>query len=117
MSHFDWDEMIQFSDEVARQLDLDPQGQDDLRESMRQAQRGEGRVLRTKEDGGRFLIAQHRGYILALEDVIKDIDQLRAVTHDEEKNIFLYKIQNKVLNSWVSARESLDRLNKIEETT
>jgi hypothetical protein len=57
------------------------------------------------------------GLVMALENVIKSIDQLRAVTPDEESNLSLFKIQNQVLNSWLNARKTLDHLNKIKKET
>lgn len=57
-----------------------------------------------------------KGYILALEDVIKDLEvQLLDFRGHEEGASVLETAQGKVQQSLTTARETLDQLNKIKE--
>lgn len=67
------------------------------------------------EGNYKHLIAFDRGYILALEDVIRDVDLLRAGTSGEEQNLLLLQVQNKILTSWNSAQRTLAKLLDQEE--
>lgn len=51
-------------------------------------------------------IAYVRGYILALEDIVKDIDKVRAATLDEGQNLLLFMVQNGVLATWDEAKKT-----------
>ena len=59
-------------------------------------------------------LAYVRGYRLALEDVIRDIDELRAQTPQEDLNLILFRAQNKVLYTLESANLTIKILERME---
>jgi hypothetical protein len=59
-------------------------------------------------------LAYVRGYRLALEDVIRDLDELRAQTPQEDLNLILFRAQNKVLHILNSTDRTIKTLERME---
>lgn len=107
MSHYDWDGLIRAQDEITGFLSrvMSPEEQDDLRESQR------GRVLASKADAVRLTIAQTNGYIMALEDMLKD---LSLMSYDQYT---LDRVREIVTRSLIKAQETLGTLLGLQEET
>lgn len=99
MSHFDWDV---------------------LRESLDQVRRGEGRVLRTMDEAIRITVTHTKGYILALEDVLKDLEDL-TLDLTPPCDLLVTRthatIREKVTGSLTEAQTTLAALLELQEET
>lgn len=60
-------------------------------------------------------LAYVKGYILALEDTVKDVDTIRADIPDEEQNVLLFRVQDKIFNSLEQAHATSAHLRPFED--